>query len=87
MSEYYALVKWTRGKDEPYIDNEYSRGHVWEFHGGLGVGSFVITSCCTSTSIQSKQIVIPEESILVFAFVLKLPYASFSYQSLPKKGM
>ena len=37
MSEYYALVKWTRGKDEPYIDNAYSRGHVWEFDGGVSV--------------------------------------------------
>ncbi|PKM17785.1 MAG: peroxiredoxin [Gammaproteobacteria bacterium HGW-Gammaproteobacteria-15] len=37
MSEYYALVKWTRGKDEPYTDNAYSRGHVWEFDGGVSV--------------------------------------------------
>jgi organic hydroperoxide reductase OsmC/OhrA len=37
MSEYCALVKWARGKDEPYIDNKYSRGHVWEFDGGVCV--------------------------------------------------
>ncbi|MFN3880476.1 MAG: OsmC family protein [Nitrincola lacisaponensis] len=37
MSEYFALVKWTRGKGEPYIDNQYSRGHVWEFDGGVSV--------------------------------------------------
>lgn len=34
MSEYNAFVKWTRSKDEPYVDNKYSRGHVWEFDGG-----------------------------------------------------
>ena len=34
MSEYYAKVVWNRGNDEKYIDNEYSRGHDWEFDGG-----------------------------------------------------
>ncbi|EXJ11296.1 MULTISPECIES: OsmC family protein [Nitrincola] len=37
MSEYFALVKWGRGKDEPFVDNKYSRGHVWEFDGGVTV--------------------------------------------------
>jgi organic hydroperoxide reductase OsmC/OhrA len=37
VSEYYASVKWTRGEDEPYIDNKYSRGHIWEFDGGVSV--------------------------------------------------
>lgn len=37
MSEYYALVKWSRSADERYIDNKYSRGHVWEFDGGVSV--------------------------------------------------
>lgn len=34
MSAYYANVKWSRGKDESYIDNKYSRGHLWQFDGG-----------------------------------------------------
>ena len=34
MSEYYAEVRWSRGKNETYIDNKYSRGHLWEFDGG-----------------------------------------------------
>ena len=34
MSEYYAEVKWSRGMDESYIDNKYSRGHLWHFDGG-----------------------------------------------------
>jgi organic hydroperoxide reductase OsmC/OhrA len=37
MSEYSALVKWTRGKDELYVDHQYSRGHVWAFDGGVCV--------------------------------------------------
>ncbi|MDQ7733037.1 OsmC family protein [Halomonas sp. SpR1] len=37
MSEYYASVKWTRKVDESYVDNKYSRGHVWEFDGGVSV--------------------------------------------------
>nr|WP_277922713.1 OsmC family protein [Synechocystis sp. FACHB-383] len=39
VSEYYASVKWTRRRDEPYIDNKYSRGHVWEFDGGVSVSA------------------------------------------------
>ena len=34
MSEYFVEVKWFRGESEDYIDNKYSRGHVWEFDGG-----------------------------------------------------
>ena len=34
MSEYFVEVKWFRGESEDYIDNKYSREHVWEFDGG-----------------------------------------------------
>ena len=37
MSEYSAKVSWRRGSEEEYIDNKYSRGHDWEFDGGLKV--------------------------------------------------
>jgi len=37
MSEYYAKVAWQRASNEKYIDNEYSRGHKWEFDGGATV--------------------------------------------------
>lgn len=37
MSEYYAKVIWNRRNDEKYIDNEYSRGHEWEFDGGVTI--------------------------------------------------
>ena len=34
MSEYYATVAWQRG-DQAFSDNKYSRGHTWQFDGGL----------------------------------------------------
>ncbi len=37
MSEYYAKVAWSRGSDERYTDNKYSREHEWTFDGGLTV--------------------------------------------------
>ena len=36
MSKYEATVRWERG-DAAFVDNAYSRGHVWEFDGGLSV--------------------------------------------------
>ncbi|WP_260293056.1 OsmC family protein [Sedimenticola hydrogenitrophicus] len=36
MSEYSARVTWQRG-DANFLDNRYSRGHRWEFDGGLSV--------------------------------------------------
>ena len=37
MSEYLAKVSWFRGVDETYTDNKYSRGHQWQFDGGVTV--------------------------------------------------
>lgn len=36
MSEYSARVIWERGK-ENFLDSRYSRGHRWEFDGGLSI--------------------------------------------------
>ena len=36
MSEYTATIKWQRG-DQDFLDDSYSRGHVWEFNGGVSV--------------------------------------------------
>lgn len=36
MSSYTARVNWQRG-DAPFLDNKYSRGHLWEFDGGVTV--------------------------------------------------
>lgn len=37
MSEYHAKIVWSRAKDEKFTDNQYSRGHRWEFDGGTVV--------------------------------------------------
>jgi organic hydroperoxide reductase OsmC/OhrA len=36
MSNYTARVNWQRG-DAAFLDNKYSRGHLWEFDGGVTV--------------------------------------------------
>ncbi len=36
MSHYTAIVSWARG-DQAFVDNRYSRGHVWWFDGGIEV--------------------------------------------------
>ncbi|MEM7020830.1 MAG: OsmC family protein [Pseudomonadota bacterium] len=35
--EYSAKVSWIRDAEEPFTDNQYSRGHVWDFDGGVTV--------------------------------------------------
>ena len=37
MSEYSTVIRWARGDDEAFSDNQYSRGHTWEFDGGVTV--------------------------------------------------
>ena len=36
MSEYVATIRWQRGEQD-FIDDKYSRGHEWEFDGGVTV--------------------------------------------------
>jgi organic hydroperoxide reductase OsmC/OhrA len=38
MSEYIATIRWQRGTDS-FIDDKYSRGHEWEFDGGITVAA------------------------------------------------
>lgn len=35
MSEYFARVTWIRQESENFVDNQYSRGHEWQFEGGV----------------------------------------------------
>ncbi|HAS24542.1 MAG TPA: peroxiredoxin [Vibrio sp.] len=37
MSEYGAVIRWQKAEDEAFSDNQYSRGHTWEFDGGATV--------------------------------------------------
>ena len=39
MSDYFAKVTWARADNETFVDNKYSRGHVWEFDGGAVVAA------------------------------------------------
>ncbi|MBI2838861.1 MAG: OsmC family protein [Acidobacteria bacterium] len=36
MHEYTATIRWERGQ-QVFVDNRYSRGHVWRFDGGAEV--------------------------------------------------
>ncbi|AZZ93930.1 OsmC family peroxiredoxin [Hahella sp. KA22] len=36
MSEYFATVRWLRGAQD-FLSNQYSRGHEWEFDGGVRI--------------------------------------------------
>ena len=37
MSTYTAKIKWTSDSPETFTKNRYSRGHSWEFDGGISV--------------------------------------------------
>ncbi|ARP40968.1 OsmC family protein [Vibrio syngnathi] len=39
MSEYGAVIRWQKAEDEAFSDNQYSRGHTWEFDGGVTVSA------------------------------------------------
>ena len=39
MSEYLAKINWKRTADEAFVDNQYSRGHLWSFDGGASVSA------------------------------------------------
>ena len=34
MSTYYATINWKKQQAETFVDNKYSRAHLWEFDGG-----------------------------------------------------
>lgn len=36
MSEYVATIRWQRGR-QAFTDDNYSRGHEWQFDGGLTI--------------------------------------------------
>jgi len=36
LSEYTATIKWQRD-DQDFLDDSYSRGHIWEVDGGVSV--------------------------------------------------
>lgn len=61
--EYIARVTWERG-DEPFVDNKYSRGHLWTFDGGISVPG---SSAPSSVPVYSKTDAVDPEEALVAA--------------------
>ena len=37
MSEYRATISWQLAEDDDFVTSEYSRGHEWQFDGGVVV--------------------------------------------------
>lgn len=37
MATHGATITWQRGEEEAFVDNRYSRAHLWRFDGGLEV--------------------------------------------------
>ena len=35
MSDYHAEVRWVRDAAQPFVDQRYSRRHLWRFDGGV----------------------------------------------------
>ena len=60
--EYYATVEWQR-QGAVFIDNKYSRGHVWRFDGGVEVpGSSAPSSVPLPYSVAAA--IDPEEALV-----------------------
>jgi organic hydroperoxide reductase OsmC/OhrA len=55
---YHATVLWRRG-DQPFIDNEYSRGHVWRFDEGVEVPAssspFVVPNYSVAAAVDPEE--------------------------------
>ena len=62
MSTYVATVRWQLGADEQFIDNAYSRGHEWEFDGGVIVPASSSPSIVPEHSVAEN--VDPEEAFV-----------------------
>lgn len=39
MSRHTAIVEWKRGENERFVDQKYSRAHLWRFDGGARVAA------------------------------------------------
>jgi hypothetical protein len=34
---YNVTILWQKGSSEAFVDNKYSRGHLWKFDGGIEI--------------------------------------------------
>ncbi len=61
--EYRATIRWTRGEDESFSDNRYSRGHMWSFDGGIEVPGSASPSV-VPLPLSREDAVDPEEAFV-----------------------
>jgi organic hydroperoxide reductase OsmC/OhrA len=61
--EYRAAIRWTRGEDEMFSDNRYSRGHTWSFDGGIEVPGSASPSV-VPLPLSREDAVDPEEAFV-----------------------
>src|SRR6478736_9096659 len=62
MSHYTTTVKWERGS-QAFVDNRYSRAHVWQFDGGIERPASSSPSVVPLPYSESRAVV-PEEAFV-----------------------
>jgi len=71
MSEYVATIRWQRG-EQKFIDDKYSRGHQWEFDGGVTVSASASPSI-VPLPMSIAENVDPEEAFVAYFFYRSRP--------------
>lgn len=77
MAAYSAIVKWQRRTGEAFIDNNYSRGHTWEFDGGVSVPAsssphVVPVPCSVEANVDPEEAFVASLSSCHMLFFLAL---------------
>ena len=65
MSIYTAKIKWRSDSQETFTKNRYSRGHEWEFDGGVTVAASSSPQVVPRFSVEAA--VDPEEALVASA--------------------
>lgn len=64
MAEHYAKIYWIRGCEESFIDNKYSRGHRWDFDGGITVAASSSSPHVVPLPFSVEENIDPEEAFV-----------------------
>jgi len=62
MSEHIASVSWERG-EQPFLDNQYARAHLWRFDGGAQIAASASPSV-VRPPLSDPSAVDPEEAFV-----------------------
>lgn len=65
MSTYNALISWRSDSPETFTKNRYSRGHSWEFDGGVSIAASSSPHVVPRFSVEAA--VDPEEALVASA--------------------